>query len=332
MLKQKFKFGGIKFSIFLSLFILAVAAFLITNKQYVIDQITVWNYKPTSEITALVDRAGMNSNGRFIYYASQPKIDGTQDFNTECKRVENITSILGCYSDDKIYIYDVKDPQLDGIREVTAAHETLHAIYVRLSDSERGRVDSLLEAEYKKLETNEDFKQRIAFYAKTEPGQRDNELHSMIGTEVADISADLENYYDKYFSDRKKVVDLNNKYISVFQGFEARATDLSNQLMALEKKIQSNIASYNSSIVTLNNDIGAFNKRANSGGFVSQSQFYSERSVLISRSSELELLRNSINADIEAYNALLNEYNSIASQTEKLYNSIDSTLAPAPSI
>jgi hypothetical protein len=310
-----------------------VAAFLIViNKQYIIDQITVWQYKPTSEITGLVDRAGMGSYGKFLYLASQPSLEATQNFNNMCDRVENITSILGCYKNYQIYIYDVTDKQLDGIREVTAAHETLHAAYVRMSESEQKEVDILLEAEYKKLETNKDFSERMAFYARTEPGQRDNELHSVIGTEVAVISPALEAHYEKYFSNRQKVVELDVEYSSVFQKLEDRSKELVGQLNALASSISDRSTQYNSDAQTLYSDIISFNNRANNWGFSSQAQFAFERSILSARVTELDATRISINEDITSYDSILLEYNSIASQSKKLYNSINSTLAPAPSV
>lgn len=319
-------------SLVISSIFVTAAVLLVVNKQYVIDQITVWQYEPTAEINALVDRAGMDDYGKFLYLASQPSLEGTQAFNSMCDRVENITSILGCFSNYRIYIYDVADEQLDGIREVTAAHETLHAAYVRMGESEQEKVNILLDAEYSKLETNKEFSERMAFYARTEPGQRANELHSVIGTEVADISPELEEHYSKYFSDRQKVVALDAKYSSVFQKLEDRAKELADQLNALASIISDGSVQYNSSALTLNNDIISFNKRAELGQFASQAQFSQERAVLARRVEELNAFRTSINDNIASYDLLLIEYNANASESKKLYNSINSTLAPVPSV
>jgi hypothetical protein len=332
MLQQKYSKANVLSTFMACCVLVAISILLIANKQYIIDQITVWGYHPTSEVSALVDRAGMDNYGKFLYLASRPKLDATQKFNTECDRIENVTSILGCYSDYRIYIYDVTDTQLDGIREVTAAHETLHAAYIRMSDDERNKVDVLLEAEYKKLETNKDFANLMAFYSRTEPGQRDNELHSIIGTEVADISPALEAHYSQYFSDRQKVVTLYVKYSSVFQTLASRANELVTQINVLSSSISDKTTQYNADVKALNIDIAAFDKRADSGDFTSQAQFNSERVALSARVAELDTARTSVNADIANYDSVLAEYNSIASQSKKLNNSIDSTLAPAPSV
>lgn len=85
-------------------------------------------------------------------------------------------------------------------------------------------------------------------------------------------------------------------------------------------------------VAALNKDIQSFNRRAVNGQFASQAQFYSERAALSGRVAQLESTRREISGDIATYESLLIEYNAIASESKKLYNSIDSTLAPAPSV
>lgn len=310
----------------------ALALFLFANRQYVVDQISNWQYQPTSEITSFVAKTGMNATGKFYFYASQPSLESTQEFNNKCGRKEQSTAILGCYTGRNIYIYNVTNAQLDGIREVTAAHEMLHAAYDRMSDDERKTVDTLLEAEYAKLKDDKDFADRMAFYARTEPGERDNELHSVIGTEVGSLSSELEAHYAKYFSDRSKVVALHDKYAAVFSDLQTRGELLSSQLTSLGNTIESESANYNKAVLQLNNDIQAFNSKASDGGFSSDSEFQAARSGLIARASQLDAERSAINDKVTQYNTLRSELATIASQSDALNRSIDSTLAPAPSV
>lgn len=317
--------------------ILGIATILLVvlvyiNRQYVADQMIVWSFKPAVDVVDLIKRAGMNDNGKFLYLASQPKLESAKDFNKSCGKTENTASILGCYSNGRIYIYNVTDIQLDGIREVTASHEVLHAVYARLGFAEKNKVDSLLDLEYQKLQSDVVFKEKIAFYDRTEIGQRNNELHSVIGTEIASISPELETYYSKYFYDRNQVIDLNTKYTAVFNVLQNKADQLKTKLDSLSVSIADMTSQYNADIQIINNDIQTFNNRANNGLFSSQSQFNSERLALSNRISALETLRNSINNQISEYNTILGEYNTIAIQYQALYKSIDSTLAPAPSI
>jgi hypothetical protein len=332
MLPQKRSKVGLIVSVIISAILIASAILILLFRQHIIDQITVWQFQPTTEIATIATRDGMNDGGKFLFYASRPELDTAKFFNSVCSRLENSASILGCYSNYHIYIYDVTDQQLDGIRETTAAHEMLHAAYARMSDSEKKTVDILLEAEYKKLEGNKNFADLIAFYARTEPGERDNELHSVIGTEVANLDPALEAHYAKYFSNRQSVVALYTKYSGVFQSLADRADSLSSQLSTLMTSITNASSQYNTDVQTLNGDIAAFNKRAEAGDFTSQGEFNAERASLTARVNALDSNRSSINNDIATYNSLLSEYNSIASQSKKLYSSIDSTLAPAPSV
>lgn len=311
---------------------LALAGFLFLNRQSIVDQITVWQFQPSSDIAAISNRATLSDKGRFFFYAAQPQIENAQNFNQKCGRKEEQTAILGCFTGQYIYIYNVQNPKLDGIREVTAAHEMLHVAYDRLNSGEREKIDSLLEAEYDKLKTNADLAERMAFYERTEPGQRHNELHSIIATEIDVISSDLEAYYSSYFKDRKAITGLYAKYASVFEALKKRGDQLSAQLTQLGNTIENSTAAYNTSVTQLNADIEAFNARASSGGFQTNAQFQSDRAALVRRASVLEAQRNTINATIAEYNRLRDELASIATESEALNRSINSSLEPAPQL
>lgn len=310
-----------------------IAAVLLLNRQMIIDQISVWQYQPTAEVANIASTAAFSDNGRFVYYASQPRIESTQLFNDACGRTEQSTAILGCYSSDRIYIYNITNEKLAGIKEVTAAHEMLHAAYQRLSDADKKSVDALTEAEYNTLKNDQKFAERMAFYARAEPGERDNELHSIIGTEVASISPALESYYKRYFTDRQKTVTLYTKYSAVFKQIDERSTQLSASLKTLGVKIEQATNQYNRDVKLLNQDITAFNARANSaGGFSSQSEFRSEQSELMARAANLNTNRAGIEADLVTYRAQRAELESISIEAAALNQSIDSSLAPAPSL
>lgn len=318
--------GGI-----ITLCILA-ATLLLLNRQCVLDELNYLQYKPTSAIASLASRSGMNDKGKFYFYASQPALDVAQQFNQACAKKESSTAVLGCYDGRNIYIYNVTDPRLDGIREVTAAHEMLHATYARMSTSEKQAVNALLEAEYTKLKGNKDFAARIAFYAQIEPGERDNELHSVIGTEVADVSPVLEAHYKEYFSDRSKVVALNATYAATFSNLQTQSDQLSNQLTQLGNTIESASISYNNDVNQLNKDIETFNSQASSGAFTSQSDFNTQRTLLTQRADQLGMRRTTINDEVTQYESLRSQLANVASQSDALNRSINSSLAPAPSL
>lgn len=319
-------------SILVLLLSLGAAVLLVLNRQYIIDQISVWQYKPSSEIVSIAERSGLNNNGKFVFYTAHPSIEDASSFNQKCGRRENSTAILGCYNGQDIYIYNVTDTRLNGIREVTAAHEMLHAAYARLSENEKGRINQLLTREYEKLKDDKNFAERMAFYDRTEPGERDNELHSIIGTEVSSINGELETYYKKYFGDRSKVVALHGNYAAVFSELQKRGEKISSQLTELGHAIEQQSSQYNADVAQLNRDITSFNAKANGGEFVSDAAFQADRDALVARATALEVTRRHINDSIIRFNELRDELAAVASESEALNKSIDSSLAPAPSL
>ncbi len=320
-----------KISFISMVLILAGASWVFLERQTIVDQLTVMQYRPTSGVAALADSTAMSSKGRFLYYAAQPQLDGSSAFNDDCKKQEEGNAILGCYKAGRIYIYDVKDERLDGIKEVTAAHEMLHVAYERLSDSERRRVNELLEVEYSK-QNNKELNERMDYYARTEPGQRSNELHSIIGTEFANISAELEEYYARYFDDRSKVVAYFKGYSSRFEAIQSESEGLVKELEALATEINRRTHAHNQKLEELNSDIDNFNARAASGQFSSQAEFLAERQQLVGRSNDIESDRTAIEQRISEYDARLARYNSLVDESNSLRRSLDSTLAPSPNL
>lgn len=320
------------FSIIFSVLLVGAAVLLWTNKQYVSDWVAFQQFTPSAEISQIANRTTMTDQGKFYFYASKPQIENADEFNASCSQKEAGSAILGCYANNHIYVYAISNPQLDGIKEVTAAHEMLHAVYQRMGQSEKSQVNALLEKEYEKAKTDKDLAQRMSFYDKYEAGERDNELHSIIGTEFPNISSELEDHYKKYFSDRSQIVSLHDKYDSVFTSLKAKSDELLAKLQSLGPQIESESQTYNVAVKQLNNDIQAFNSKATNGGFTSQSTFTSERNRLIERSDTLDAQRQSINQDLASYESFRKEYNDTAASSNELYKSIDSKLAPAPSV
>ncbi len=329
---QRKYFKGAIGSLVIAVILLAATAYISLNRQYILDVIHFWSYQPTQEVESIVERAGLNDAATFTFYATRPEVDTSEKFNGSCDRKEEGMAILGCYVNDRIYIYNVTDERLDGIKEVTASHEMLHAVYTRLSDSDKEKVNQLIEVEYKKLASDPEFADRMAFYARTEPGERDNELHSIIGTEVRNVSAELEAHYAKYFEKRTIVLDLFNGYNSIFIQLDKEAKTITAQLDSLSAKIDADLAQYNADIKALNESVSDFNKRAEAGNFSSQAAFNNERSALQRRVEVINGQRASVNASIAKYESLRVKYNETVTQSHTLYKSIDSTLATAPEV
>lgn len=319
-------------SIVISTMILALTVWVVLNRQYVFDQWSVSQYQPSAPIATIADRSGMSDKGRFYFYASQPAVNTATEFNDKCQRQEAKSAILGCYSVGRIYIFDVNNDKLDGIEEVTAAHETLHAVWERMSESDKSSVGTLLEAEYEKL-NDPALKERMAYYDRNEPGEHLNELHSIIGTEIAVLDPALEAHYSTYFSERSKVVVLYKGYENVFLTQESQATALLADMTALKADLEASTTPYNEESASIEAAYKALQDRASLVDRTSSSQvnaYNTQVAVLRNRVNKLAAVRTSIVAKQESYNAKVAQYNDLIVSTNQLTSSLDSTLSPTP--
>ncbi|PWB96241.1 hypothetical protein DF220_12830 [Salinibacterium hongtaonis] len=297
------------------------------HPQPLIDQVTVWQYEPDAVIASHVERLQLTDHGRFLYYASRPTVSSGEQFSSDCPKDEDEQAfgILGCYlhADKTIVVFDVVDERLDGTEEVVAAHEMLHAAWDRMDDDEKDRLAVLLDAEYERLTNDPRFAERMAFYARNEPGQRANELHSIVGTEATGISAELEEHYAQYFEDRSVVTDLHSASNAVFVQLQQQADSLVSQMETLRTTTESDYKAYTSGYEQLNSDIATFNKRAESGFFTSPSAFDRARSRLIERGIELDEMFDSITARAAEYGRLASELESINTTSAELQRGLN---------
>lgn len=332
MLEKKRNNAGLITSVVLTLVMVLSGAWLLLNRQYVVDQLSVWGYTPSASIQRIIDRVDFAPKGDFYFRTSQPVVSSADAFNSDCPQREVNNPILGCYNGQGIFIYDIQNDELDGIKEVTAAHEMLHSVWDRLDDKEKERLGVLLNAELNTI-TDESFLERMDYYKRNQPGEVTNELHSIIGTEFANISDELETYYQQYFKDRSHIVALHDKYNHVFTDLKIQAETLHKELVVLSESIQSRSTQYEEDVKKLASDINDFNRRAENGSFSTMSQFNQERAALVARSSSLDAQRDQLNQDIATYNTKYNQYQSVAVEIQELNKSINSmsSVSEAPS-
>lgn len=311
-------------SIIATVLILAATALVIQNRQFVSDSLIGMFYYPTDRLLEVEDRINLTGDAKRIFRATQPELSSPDAFNNQCPRQEPKSPIIGCYtSDDRIFIYNIQNHILDGMKEVTAAHEMLHAVWKRSSESEKENLSKLLNAAYQRLKTKE-LEERMAYYGRTQPDDADNELHSILGTEFADLGVELEDYYSKYFGSRQEILRLHAQYDNVYKDLRAQLESITGTMDTLSARITENKAVYERDAAALSVDIDRFNARASSGDFPSNAAFYSERSALVYRTNQLNIKRDLINADIEEHGKLREEYVKVASQLELLNKSLDS--------
>lgn len=321
------------FSKTLAIVVLSVSAFLmvglanatnIGTPQWFMDQYVVRNYEPSAEIAALVDGSGMNELGEFYFYSGQPSLDGAEQFNINCAELLNEESnVLGCYN-GRIYLFDVTDQRIAGIKNVTAAHEMLHAAYDRLSIFDKNYVNELIEKELSQTQ-DQNVLELVELYADLEPGQEINELHSIFGTESANLSTELEEYYRKYFSDRGKVISENSKYKAVFDDMKSQAEMVEEKMRVLNSEIDILQKQYFVDAEKLNRDIDDFNSRADSGyGFGSEAIFNAERNNLIYRQGALKAQLDLLNTRIDEYNGYVEELRALGKAVNALSSELNS--------
>jgi hypothetical protein len=312
-------------STILVLVLAAASVLAVVNKQFIVDQFTVWNFASSPALDSYIERSTMTDHGAFLFKASQPTIEEAAQFNTVCSTHEEGTGVLGCYtpSSKLITLFDVTDPQLDGLEDVVAAHEMLHAAWDRMSSDARAALAPLLEAEAATLSDDKEFAATMAFYARAEPGQRLNELHSIIGTEVGSLAPELETYYSQYFTDRAALVALHEKSNAVFVKLQKQTAELVSEIDTLRAKIDDDYAAYNAGYDLLNSDIDTFNAQANDGDFATQEEFDQARSALIYRQQRLDDLYASIERRNNTYNDKVDELEKLNAQAAALNTAIN---------
>lgn len=319
-MKNAFRILGIT----LSIAVIAAAGYGITHTQQIFDWVALRNYDPPAEVVKLADETTMDDATRNVFYVNHPALQDKTNFKNSCTKQEQ-TIVLGCYVQNTgIFLLNVDDPRLQGIIEVTAAHEVLHAMYDRLSDDERKNVDAMT-ARYFETLTDERIKSNVENYRKNEPGVVPNELHSILGTEVRDLSPELETYYAKYFSNRKAIVAFSEKYEKTFIDLEAQVSNYDKQLKALRESLEGNETQLESIGKTIDTERNRLDRLRSSGDVESYNSGVAGFNSLVNQYNALLDKRKS---QIAQYNEIVEMYNKVATTEAELYDSLKTTPSP----
>jgi hypothetical protein len=263
----------------------------------------------------------MNSYGKRLFYVNKPQISDRQTFSSQCKDAEQ-TIVLGCYNGINIYIFKVEDQNLEGVQQVTAAHEMLHAAYNRLSSSEKTRIDKLVANAFAKV-TNQRVRALADSYNKQAPGSVPNELHSILATEVRDVGVELEEYYKKYFTNRAAVVAFSEKYEKVFEDIK-RQVDKYDADLALRKteidSRESELKALENQLTSMRNQMEAYQRAGQIRNYNAMVSTYNQKV------NEYNYGVEEVRGLISEYNKLVEARNKLAIQQQSLAKSIDSRL------
>jgi hypothetical protein len=158
------------------------------------QEVPLWLNPPSAEITRLTIATAMTPEATKLFYRQTPVIEPKSVFAQSCSNINHATDelvALGCFRSStqsgliisgKIYIQSIADPRFDGIMEVTAAHEMLHAVYARLSKSEQKDLGDRLERAALRVKDPR-LAEVLKRYKDTDRELYRNELHSHLGTE-----------------------------------------------------------------------------------------------------------------------------------------------------
>lgn len=304
----------------MTLLLLAAPVVLFLQRYEIMDWWRLRDYDPPARIAELADNTAMTEYGKRLFFVHDPVLSERDTFSASCPGFEE-TIILGCYIPHRaIYIFNVEDERLDGIEEVTAAHEMLHAVYDRLPSREKTRVEDLLDKALSEVKSERVLK-TVASYEKRDPLIVTNELHSILGTEVENLPNELEEYYSQYFFDRGRVVAYAQQYEDVFVAQQQRLDELQHkitqnteQLAGLRQEIEmteSRLRDESERLDQLRSNNQTTQYNAAVSGYNAQVNAYKD-------------IVNSYNSQVETVNKLIEEYNKAAVQQKQLFDAIDS--------
>ena len=300
---------------FVYLMILIVGYLNLTSIQ---DYIKLYNYKAPSAISDLATQDTMTDYTRHLFYLNSPQIlDTVTSFRNQCSETKNII-VLGCYKIGQkgIYIYKVNNPLLAGINQV------LHSVYERLSVADRNQLNKDLQYYYDNKLTDTNVKAEISLYQKYEPNSVYDEMSCTYGTELKDLTPNLEKYYSKYFSNRLTIYNYYSSYESQFNSRIAKIYSYDTNLTSMNSNIKSqqlNLSSLYSQINTLKAKMDSL-KNTN---VISYNSLVSSHNSLV---NEYNSLRDSNLVLVDQYNSIVLLRNSIVDDLKKLDQAIDTTI------
>lgn len=272
---------------------------------------------PSPEIERLAIATTMTPNAEQIFYQQTPTIEPKETFFKVCEKVGKMNDTLvlfGCYSGNrqsgKIAIRSVTDPRFEGIMEVTAAHEMLHAAYTRLSLAERDMLTPQLKQAARSI-TNERLSKVLKEYEEKDTALFINELHSYIGTELDNLGdPELEKYYQRYFRDRNQVVILAQKSQETVRKLDETANQLKSEINALEasltqtqqtlKERDRNLEVQKQNLDKLRSDLVSFKEQAQ--------QSYREDNASPGLSYQFEEMQFDYNEKVREFNEQLRQH------------------------
>lgn len=294
------------------------------NAQAIRDWWFLRSYQPSAEIVELADSARLSDHGKDLFYVTDPMLLDKEIFNENCQFAE-FSIVVGCYDGTNIFVLDIEDPELEPGELVTAAHEMLHSAYDRLSSSKKDELEALLMDQLDRIK-DEDVLETIQAYREGSPESFVNELHSIFGSEVVELSDELEDYYSQYFTDRKAVAETAQAYAEVFNELEAEADALAKELEDLAEELNKESARLKQEFERLEKERSSLQKRIDDG-----EKTFDLSDAISAYESDVDRYNQDVQQyqkDVKKYNDTLAKYNDLSLSHLELIRSIDSDFIP----
>jgi hypothetical protein len=186
---------------------------------------------PSAEVVALADAAHLSDEGRALFYGARPEVLDAKAFAGRCAAGQEpptlpAGSAVGCFQQgaNSIVVYEPSDPRLHGSVVESAAHETLHAAWARLSTGEQAQLTPLLEAAVASLAVDDPIHEQITGSVGQHPQNRPTELFAYVGTQVwraGGLAPQLEAVYARFISDRAALVAVHTSWRALLSGMRA---------------------------------------------------------------------------------------------------------------
>jgi hypothetical protein len=312
---------------FVSLVVLLVVGLLAYSQaQHIIDWVRMHGYQPPAAVAAVADQTTMTAAARHLFYLNRPDFQDKTTFRKSCPNYE-ATIVIGCYrqGEQGIFVLKVDDPRLSGVEQVTAAHEMLHAAYNRLNFKDRKTINGWLESYARDQLTDARIKATLQNYQKTEPGEQDNEMYAIFGTEIDGLPATLEQHYAKYFSNRHTVVKFANSYQSAFASRQQQVKQYDDNLNTMSAKIKvdtQDLEDQRRGLTSTEAQLQAYRQAGQIDRYNTGIADYNQQVVAYNS------LLDQTKVLIGDYNQLVIERNNVATETNALRQAIDSNALP----
>lgn len=186
-----------KIDLVLLLLVVIAGIYGATHAQQIGDWWHTRTYHPSDEIVKLADDAGMSETGKRLFYRFEPTLVDQTTLDDKCTAEK-----LGCTEGRFIYILQPTNEAEYSRAIVTAAHEMLHIAYSRLPKQQQEDVHALLQTELTRPAA-ESIVKALEGYPQAD---HDNEAHSFFGSQLGELSNELEQYYTEYFNNRNQTV------------------------------------------------------------------------------------------------------------------------------